>query len=71
METFLEQKCSNLRPLLSITRPQGFQISKKFGHWTFGSGGNKTAKRSEKQQTHKEPFGYFELEKESAQRAGS
>ena len=35
----------NLRPLLSITFPQGFQKSKKFGHWTSGSGGKKTFKR--------------------------
>ena len=29
----------NLRPLLSITFPQGFRISKYFGHPTSGSGG--------------------------------
>jgi hypothetical protein len=27
-----------LRALLSITFPQGFGKSKKFGHWTLGSG---------------------------------
>ena len=27
--------------------PQGFRKSKKFGHWTAGSGGKKTFKRSE------------------------
>ena len=32
--TLYEQKCSNLSPLLSITFPQGFRKSKKFGHWT-------------------------------------
>ena len=42
-----EQKFSNLRPLLSITFPQGFRKSKKFGHWTLGSGGKKTFKWSE------------------------
>ena len=46
--TLYEQKCSNLRPLLSITFPQGFRISKKFGHWTSGSGGKETFKLSEK-----------------------
>ena len=48
---------SYLRPLLSITFFQGFQISKKFGHWTSGSGGKKTGKQSEQsvtdRQTHK------------------
>ena len=38
-------KCSNLRPLLSITFPQGFQISKNIGHPTSESGGKKTFKR--------------------------
>ena len=37
--TLYEQKLLNLRPLLSITVPQGFRKSKKFGHWTLGSGG--------------------------------
>ena len=45
--TFYKQKFLNLRPLLSITFPQGFQKSKKFLHWTLGSGGKKTLKRSE------------------------
>ena len=31
-------KCSILRPLLSSTFPQGFRISKNFGHPTSGSG---------------------------------
>ena len=43
--TIFKQKCSNLRPLLSITFPQGFQISKNIGHLTLGSGGKKTFKR--------------------------
>ena len=30
-----------------ITFPQGFQKSKKLGHWTLASGGKKTFKRSE------------------------
>ena len=45
--TIYEQKFSNLRPLLSITFPQGSWKSKKFGHWTLGSGGKKTFKRNE------------------------
>ena len=39
--TLYEQKFSNLRQLLALTFPQGFQISKKFGHWT-SSGDKKT-----------------------------
>ena len=53
--TLYEQKVSNLRPLLSITFPQGFQKSQKFGHWTSGSGGKKTLKRSEKHRYQKNP----------------
>ena len=34
-----------MRPLLSITFPQGFQISKNIGHPTSGSGGKKMFKR--------------------------
>ena len=34
-----------MRPVLSITFPQGFQISKNIGHPTLGSGGKKTVKR--------------------------
>ena len=41
-ETTFKQKCSNLRPLLSITFPQGFRVSKYIGHP--GSGGKKTFK---------------------------
>ena len=37
--TASQQKCSIMRPLLSSTFPQGFQISKNFGHSTSGSGG--------------------------------
>ena len=44
--TLYEQKISNLRPLLFVTFPQEFRKSKKFGHWTSGSGGKKTFKRS-------------------------
>ena len=40
-----KKKCSNLRPLLSTTFPQGFQISKNIGHSTSGSGGKETFKR--------------------------
>ena len=45
-----------LRPLLSITFPQGFRISKDIGHPTSGSGGKKTVKRylkSEKKKSEK------------------
>ena len=42
-----------MRPLLSITFPQGFRISKNIGHPTSGSGGKKTVKRYLKsEQTH-------------------
>ena len=34
-----------MRPLLSITFPQGFRISKNIGLPTSGSGGKKTVKR--------------------------
>ena len=44
--TTFEQKCSNLRPVLSITFPQWCWISKMFGHLTLGSGGKKTIKQS-------------------------
>ena len=44
-QTIFKQKCSYLRPLLSITIPQGFRISKNIGHPTSGSGGKKTVKR--------------------------
>ena len=43
--TIFKQKCSNLRPLLFITFPQGFQIYKNIQHPTFGSGGKKTFER--------------------------
>ena len=46
--TIYEQKFSNLRPFFSITFPPGFRKCYKFGHWTLGSGGKKTVKRSEK-----------------------
>ena len=47
-QTIFKQKCSYLRPLLSITFPQGFQISKIIGHPTLGSGGKKTVKKDPK-----------------------
>jgi hypothetical protein len=43
--TIFKSKCSNVRPLLSITIAQGFRISKNIGHLTSGSGGKKTVKR--------------------------
>ena len=56
--TLYEQKFSNLRPLLSITFPQGFRISKIFGHPTSGSGGKKTFKRYLKsEQTDRQTHG--------------
>ena len=51
--TLYGQKFSNLRPLLSITFPQGFQKSKKFGHCTFGSGGKNTFKRRKQMRKRK------------------
>jgi hypothetical protein len=57
LHPFYEQKFYNLRPLLSITFPKGFRISKKFGHWTLGNGGKKTLKRSEQiKKILKKPF---------------
>ena len=47
-QTTSKQKCSNLRPLLSITILQGIRIYKIFGHPTSGSGGKKTFKRYHK-----------------------
>ena len=47
-QTTSKQKCSNVRPLLSITFPQGFRISKNIGHPTSGSGGTKTVKKDGK-----------------------
>ena len=44
-QTTSKQKCSNVRPLLSITFPQGFCISKNIGHPTSGTGSKKTVKR--------------------------
>ena len=54
--TIYEQKFSNLSPLLSITFPQGFPGSKIFGHWTSGSGGKKTFKRSDKKFSNLRPL---------------
>ena len=45
--TLYDQKLSNLRPLIFTTFAQGFQLSKKLGHWTLGCGGKKTLKRRE------------------------
>ena len=41
----VQREGENLRPLLSITFPQGFRISKNIGHPTTESGGKKTFKR--------------------------
>ena len=40
-----QTKNSNIRPLLSITFPQGFRISKNIGHPTSRHGGKKNVKR--------------------------
>ena len=47
IKTYSEEKFSNHRPLLSVTFPQGFRKSEKFGHWTLGNGTIKTFKLSE------------------------
>ena len=57
-----QTKMLNLRPLLSITFPKGFQNSKSFGHPTSGSGGKKTFKRYLKsEQTDTRTDGHFDL----------
>ena len=73
-QTIFKQKCSYLRPLLSITFPQGFRIYKNIGHPTSGSGVKKTLKRylkSEQTDRHTETQtdGQIDLQKASAQRA--
>ena len=73
-ETTFKLKCSNLRPLLSITFSQGFRISKNIGHPTSESGGKMTFKQYLKsehtnRQTDKQTDGNFNLQKASAQRA--
>ena len=45
LDNFQQKKFSYLRPLLSITFPQGFRISKNIRHPTSGSGGKKTVKQ--------------------------
>ena len=47
-QTIFKQKCSYLRPLLSITFSQGFRIAKNSGYPTLGSGGKKTVKKDQK-----------------------
>ena len=52
-QTTFKQKCSNPRPLLPTTLPQGLCIYKNIRHLTSGSGGKKTFKRYPKsEQTH-------------------
>ena len=49
-----------MRPLLSITLPQEFRISKNIGHPTSGSGGKNTFKqylKSEQTDTHTHTHG--------------
>ena len=43
--TIFKQKCSNLRPVLYITFPQGFRIFKNIRHPTSVSGGKNMFKR--------------------------
>ena len=57
--TIFEEKCSNLRPLLSITFPQGFQIPKIFGQWTSRSLGKRPVKRSEQMRRKKSVKNFF------------
>ena len=49
----------HLRPLLSITFPQGFRICKNIGHPPLGSGGKKTVKRYLKSEKVREFFFFF------------
>ena len=56
-----------MRPLLSITFPQGFQISKSVGHPTSGSGGKKTfnwylKSQQTDRQTDTRTDGHFDIE---------
>ena len=44
-QTTSKEQCLNVTPLLSITFPQGFRISKNIGHPILGSGGKKTVKQ--------------------------
>ena len=57
--TIYEQKFSNLRPLTSITFPQGFWKSKIFWHWTLGSGGTTTFKLSKQMKKKKQLKTFF------------
>ena len=54
-----KQKCSYLRPLLSITFPQGLRISKNIGHTTSGSGGKKIVKRYLKSEKSEQKKNFF------------
>ena len=54
--TIYEHNNSNQKPFLSITSPHRFQKSKKFGHWTLGSSGKKTLKRSEQRKNSLKNF---------------
>ena len=48
----LLEKFSNVRPLLCVTFPQGFQISKNFGHPTLGSGVKRRLNGTKREQTN-------------------
>ena len=65
-QTTSKHKCLNVTPLLSITFPQGFRISKNIGHPTSGSGGKKTIKRYLKsehtnKQTNRQTYRYMDI----------
>ena len=73
-QTISKQKCSNVKPFLSITFLQGFRISKNIGHPNSGRGGTKTVKQYLKSEqthtrTHRQTDGHFDLQKASAQMA--
>ena len=62
-----------MRPVLSITFPKGFRVSKNIGHLTSGTGGKKTVKRYLKseqtdRQTHKQTYGHFDQRADALKR---
>ena len=57
--TTSKQKCSNVRPLLSITFSQEFWIYKNIGHPTLGSGGKKIVKGYLKSEKMREKNFFF------------
>ena len=62
----LQTKKLNVRPILFITFPQGFRLSKNIEHPILGSGGKKTVKRYLKSeqtdtQTNRQTYGQIDL----------